>query len=128
MFLADKGKKILSSCGVFALAYITELLHSDFKLELTHLRFHTKLMRKHLIQCIDSEIFTIFPNFFSPKLPPLIPKVESIRLYCDCNMPKFVDNLIRCDNWGCPKKWFHYSCVGYRAGDKSSFICKHCKW
>ncbi len=58
----------MSSCGVFALAYITELLHSDFNLELTHLRFHTKLMRKHLIQCIDSENFTIFPKIKFPKL------------------------------------------------------------
>lgn len=118
-----------SSCGVFAIAYLTELLHDNFKTEVTHLRFNRKLMRSHLLNCIDSENFTIFPKIKFPKLPPRIPKIESFRVYCDCKMPDIIDDMIKCENWTCKLKWYHNSCVGYRPNvTKKEFLCHHCKW
>ncbi len=36
-------------------------------------------------------------------MPTAIPKIQTIRLYCDCKLPDFVDNMIKCDNYACRK-------------------------
>ncbi len=76
------------------------------------------------MECIEQDNFTVFPKLKMPKMPVAIPKIQTIRLYCNCKLPDFVDNMIRCDNTVCVLKLYHKSCVNNK--DNNSFICKHC--
>ena len=82
-------------CGVYAIAFITELICSDFNVDISNTQFMTSLMRTHLLKCIEENNISVFPKVAKmPKMPCNEPKITKIKLYCKCKMPEFIDSSV----------------------------------
>ena len=119
-------------CGVYAIAFITELICSDFNVDISNTRFMTSLMRTHLLKCIEENKISVFPKVAKmPKMPCNEPKITKIKLYCKCKMPEFIDDMIGCDNKHC-RKWFHKKCIFNSTtscnNSNDNWLCSSCCW
>ena len=45
--------------------------------------------------------------------------------WCLCGGPES-GNMISCDHPGCPKKWFHFECVGLVDTPSGNLLCTEC--
>ena len=98
-----------SDCGVFAIAYATELVHSTDPL-LAHR--NVDLMRTHLKDGFIKGNLDCFPQTRQRRVPAsnLYRKIVTVELYCHCKQPNNRSKpMIRCDSC---KMWFHKKCVG----------------
>ena len=72
-----------SDCGVFAIAYLTDLCFNNFEFN-ANTRYKIPDMRSHLLNCLEEKKMSPFPRIVRmPKMP-------------DC-----IDNLTRCTNKDC---------------------------
>ena len=69
-----------SDCGIFAVAYATELAHG---MNPASRKYDQKSLRGHFIQCLANGILTPFP---SKEICVGKPKADSIELFCTCRM------------------------------------------
>ena len=114
-----------SDCGVFAIAFLTEFLYCGFEFNYNQCRFEPTLMRRHLLKCLEERIFSPFPKVKKmPKMPVSEPKINKIKLYCTCNLPEMIDDMILCGSNTCKIKWFHKSCVNYE--NEIEWKCSNC--
>ena len=97
----------LHDCGLFAIAYATELAAGG---DPERVQFHQERMREHLVHCLTRQHFLPFPksvkhnSLHRPNRP-----VQEIMLYCTCRMPEAYDEkMICCDSCN---SWFHFSCI-----------------
>ena len=98
-----------SDCGLFAIAFATELVHSQSPVLC---EFNTSMMRNHLLICLQNGVFTRFPLKKVRRVPMGSKVRKSIKelIYCSCRMPNDKKlSMVRCD--GCAQ-WFHYACEG----------------
>ena len=120
-------------CGVFAIAFATEFCFAKKELSKS-LIFDTKLMRPHLIQCIEFGKFTPFPKRRSsvpPKRLSLSKKDVEITISkncksAGCDLPDLFDDMTNCDRC---QKWYHNCCVGISENNSQSFSwsCDECQ-
>ena len=69
-----------SDCGVFSIAFLIELLLTQFAVDISNIRFDHSLMRKHLLRCLNTETFSVFPKISKmPKMPVNEPKAQKIK-------------------------------------------------
>ena len=110
-------------CGLFAIAFAVAVCF-DRKPE--SLYFNQKLMRKHLIKCLNNELFELFPfKTTAENIPRPTPSLRSIKLFCVCNMPECYDKMmIQCDNCN---DWFHCSCVLPNSTIPDVWMCSICR-
>ena len=40
-------------------------------------------------------------------------KINKIKLYCICNLPEMIDDMILCEHNTCKVKWYRKMCVNY---------------
>jgi hypothetical protein len=117
-----------SDCGIFAIAFITELIVNNFDVDINNLRFEIPLMRKHLSECLDNDKIIPFTKITKmPKMPSKEEKSSVIKLYCTCKMPDIIDNMVKCDNKFCKIKWYHKSCSGCNV-HTGKWLCRSCCW
>jgi hypothetical protein len=117
-----------SDCGVFAIAFLTELIINKFNTNFSSIRFDISKMRAHLLNCLIEDKLTVFPKVEKmPKMPCKDDKTNIIKLYCICKMPDLVDNMIKCGNKFCKIKWYHESCSGC-ADNNGKWLCNKCSW
>ena len=118
-----------SDCGVFSIAFLTDILYSNFKIDTSNIRFNIPEMRPHLISCIENNKIVPFPKAKMPKMPCNQPKTVRVKVYCTCELPEFVDNMIKCDNYRCKVKCFHKKCVNnYPLVQGVKWLCHYCTW
>ncbi|XP_051814464.1 uncharacterized protein LOC127537003 [Acanthochromis polyacanthus] len=51
------------------------------------------------------------------------------KVWCLCQGPESLDDMVACDNENCKIQWFHYRCVGLRKAPSTSeeWFCPDCK-
>ena len=57
--LFSQSKRDASSCGLFAIAFTVEVLHSESPMDAN---FHVAAMRVHLMDCLERGVLTRFPQ------------------------------------------------------------------
>ena len=108
-----------ADCGVFAIATAIHVAQGDV---ITNIHFEQKLMRAHLITCLEENKFTRFPTTSLSSGQVKRAQAENILVntYCTCKMPEcFDDNMVACDVCD---TWYHYKCVDI-CSTPDSFIC-----
>ena len=116
-----QGQPNAYDCGVFAIAYATELVHSC---DPVASRWDIGTMRPHLLSCLEAGKMTRFPNSTRRRVPfgMRVHKFFTESIFCVCRMPNDkAKMMIKCDRC---LKWFHYNCMDLDE-DKSY---KHEKW
>ena len=121
-------QKGLGDCGLYALAYATELcIANTTNCHIENIRFSQDHMQQHLEVCIRKGEMTAFPRDPEIKLyqDDSTLDVFSINLFCICKMPDIYDELmVECTNCS---KWFHFKCVGLMEGDCiDDWLCDNC--
>ncbi|GBM00131.1 Inhibitor of growth protein 2 [Araneus ventricosus] len=59
--------------------------------------------------------------------PPIDPPIDPNEpTYCLCDQVSFGE-MIGCDNDGCDREWFHFSCVGLTTKPKGKWYCPSCR-
>ena len=92
-------------CGVFAIAYATELAHGG---DPALYNWDCTSMWSHLVNCLEQRKLDSFP------------KSEKRKIYCVCRMPNNKKRgMIQC---GSCKKWYHFDCIS--GGE----INVECRW
>ena len=102
-----------TDCGLFATAFA---LHTVMRKNFKTICFEQNLMKKHLLECLQNETLTEFPQSTSPSAKPRRSKVSHIviNLFCTCRMPESFDSKMiecdRCADWFqmCGSKKEHY--------------------
>lgn len=110
-------------CGLFALAYATELV---FGAEPALCKFEISMMRQHLLACLENKVITRFPA--SARRVGFGRKVRlsmSEKIYCNCRMPNDPTRaMIECEFC---LKWFHYDCMRLDVDESyKKWLCAEC--
>ena len=116
-----QGQPNLYDCGVFAIAFATELAHTS---DPVACRWDCKRMRQHLLSCLEKGEMTTFPKVGRRRVPfgMRVHKFFKEEIYCVCRMPNDKSKMmIQCYNCF---KWFHCDCMSLPA--KESYKDK--KW
>ncbi len=125
-FIKLIAQENLDDCGVYALAYATELAAGCDPATAV---WDTKGMRQHLIKCFERGEMERFPVQRRRRIT-LGRRVHCTALediHCVCKMPNEEDiPMIMCD---CCRKWFHGECVGIDISShcKKQWHCKECQ-
>ena len=91
-----------SDCGVYAIAYATDLCHGNHP---EGLQYHQDRLRSHLIECLESKKMLPFP---SQRRHAGKPQTENISVYCSCRLPETDgEKMAACDRCN---EWYHLSC------------------
>ena len=83
--------------GLFVTAFA---LHAAMRKNFNTICFEQSLMRQHLLECLQNETLTEFPQLTSPSAKPRRSKVSHIviNLFCTCKMPESFDSkMIECE-------------------------------
>jgi hypothetical protein len=93
-----------NDCGVHAIANLISMVNG---IDPSEIMYKQTLMRKHLEECLECRVLSVFPN--SPVDRSLRLKESHVeQLYCSCHMPDegFYFSCKIC------KAWFHPICQG----------------
>ena len=69
-------QKGVTDCGLYAIAYATDLCHGN---KPSHLHYHQDKLRLHLVECLETKKMTPFP---SQSCRSSIPLIEEVCVYC----------------------------------------------
>ena len=98
-----------SDCGLFALACATDLVYGRDPF-LSY--WNTKVMRPHLIKCLETKKMTCFPLDKTRRIPVRnkLKKSIKVNIHCICRMPygRADQGMVCCDVC---RKWFHCTCM-----------------
>ena len=88
----------VADCGVYAIAYAFHAARGD---SLEDIEFEQDKMRQHLARCLTKQKLTPFPHSQRRAHVPPYPwfPYQEIEVFCTCEMPECLDNMIQCD--GC---------------------------
>ena len=113
-------------CGLFAIAFATSLAFNEDPALTT---YDTKLLRTHLISCLEVGKMSLFPKK-NVKVKTFQGKINTIELYCACRMP-YVPHSEEDDMIECSKcyEWYHKSCaniVSLKEYKRKNWYCQKC--
>lgn len=103
-------------CGLFAIAYITEILTGGNP---ERKQYKQRELRGHLIEIMESTCLSKFQSISTKKVKS---KIIMLSAYC-CYM-KRGNSLVGCSK-GCENGWFHEECLGNDV-DRQELICDAC--
>ena len=109
---------------LFATAFA---LHAVMRKNFKTICFEQSLMRQHLLECLQNEVLTEFPQLTSPSAKPRRSKVSHIiiNLFCTCRMPEPFD--LKTIEYNLCVDWFHFKCVGLNKNTTSdNWMCTRC--
>lgn len=117
--LIQKGA---SDCGLFAIAYATDLAHGN---DPATLRYNQDKLRLHFLHCLKQKQLTPFP---SEKTQPGKMKMEHVRIFCSCRLPdNKKENMAQCQKCF---EWYHQSCgkipKNIFKNAKAMWLCTQC--
>ena len=114
----------LSDCGLFAIAFATELVYQQSPV---FCDFNTSVMRSHLLTCFESGVMKRFPlrKIRRCAVGKKVCRCITEPIYCTCRMPNDKKlSMIQCDNC---KKWLHHFCEGIANEDvEDKWVCSQC--
>ena len=107
-----------TDCGLFEIAFATDLAYGEDPVKIS---YQQCAMREHFAKCLQNEKMVQFPRSkHSPHTS--IRRVATIPVYCTCQMPESLDNMVECETC---YQWFHYCCVGITGErDTVSWSCQ----
>ena len=112
----------MSDCGLFAIAFAMAICGGQRPEELM---FDAKIMRQHLLQCLENRVITQFPAK-KRKCQRKMKGRETVRVYCRCRLQEG-GSMILCDLCG---EWYHDTCVNVPsevwATSDSNWQCCNC--
>ena len=115
---ATQFQKGGTDCGVYAIAYATDLCHGNNP---ASYRYNQDKMREHLLQCFKERKLTPFPSVCIRGPKPI--NTEKIDVFCTCRLPHMVDEpMAFCP---CCREWYHSTCEDI---PKYIFTNKNAKW
>ena len=121
-----QGQNNSFDCGVFAIAYATELAYGYDSVICC---WDDGKMRQHLKHCLENGCITRFPTRGERTIPLGMRTLNSVlqKIYCICGMPNTNKKrpMVMCD--GC-LKWYHGDCMSIDCDEvgKSKWICCQC--
>ena len=92
-----------NDCGIFSIAYSVALCLGE---QPGSFLFDQKMMRRHLLECLHNQHFSMFPIKGKRRRAFKIINSEKVKIYCDCRMP-YIPNqpdMICCSKC---EKWYH---------------------
>ena len=113
-----------SDCGVLAVAYIFDIC-SGF--DPCMVKFNHKLIRQHLVTCLENCQFSRFPLLGERTCSPHM-SIQPVDLHCSCHMPEAPgDEMALCDSC---QIWYHRHCMDIPSdvfGELDiPWVCKAC--
>ena len=117
-------------CGIFALAYATELALNKEPLS-CNLSSCTDILRTHLLQCFEANKMAPFPQSQRERRVAMGSRIKyhkKVEVYCQCRMPYDPEcNMVECCTC---TQWFHLLCVGETRSvkdlEKRKWNCPKC--
>ena len=103
-----------ADCGLFAIANSVAVCLGH---EPNKILFRQDKMRSHLIRCLETGQFTMFP--FDVNTRQKKNKTQKVRVYCICRRPHDGTQMIKCQNCS---EWFHSNCVNATDVDPMSLF------
>ena len=125
-FVNEKVQKQVGSsdCGLFALAFATDLCHG---LDPLNQKYDQRFMRQHYVSCLENGAMTSFPKTVKRVPLHLGCKKTSIAIYCVCRLPNDKKEYIEC--FKC-REWYHPTCVtvpAWALNSNKNWKCDKCK-
>ena len=106
-FLNEKVQKQrgLSDCGLFALAFATDLCHG---VDPANEQYDQTVMRSHYVKCLESKAMIPFPKT-TKRVPSQMTCIKTlVEIFCVCRQPNDHHQYVQC--FFC-KEWYHPTCV-----------------
>lgn len=120
-----KNKRGGTDCGLFAIAYATDLCCGN---DPSQKEYKQSQMRDHLLTCLQKNHLDPFPA--DARYPSMrVVKSFKIPLYCICRLPdNREEKMGECDEC---KEWFHKSCLSipqqvFEEDYKKGWRCTKC--
>ena len=111
-----------SDCGLFSLAFGTDLCHS---IDPTN----QGSMRQHYVNCLENGAMSPFPKT-EKRGPRYLGSIKSsVAIYCVCRLPYDREEYVQCSNGHC-KKWYHPTCVkipAWAINSNRKWRCNKCE-
>ena len=111
-----------SDCGLFSLAFGTDLCHS---IDPTN----QGSMRQHYVNCLENGAMSPFPKT-EKRGPRYLGSIKSsVAVYCVCRLPYDREEYVQCSNGHC-KKWYHPICVkipAWAINSNRKWRCNKCE-
>ena len=107
LFINEKVQKQinLSDCGLFALAFATDLCHG---VDPQTQAYDQENMRAHYVSCLESHEMIPFPKT-SRRVPyHVTKKMTTVAIFCVCRMPNDKKEYVQCSQCN---GWYHPTCV-----------------
>ena len=125
-FLNEKVQRQFggSNCGLFALAFATDLCHG---LDPTTQTYSQSQMRQHYISCLESGQMTPFPKTSKRVQYHLSCMKTSVPIYCLCRLPNDKKQYVEC--FTCDG-WYHPDCASvpkWAINSRLQWRCQKCK-
>ena len=137
-FEKTQQQKNAVDCGIFAIAFATDLCHGNDPVGCAYSDGHQ--LRLHFLRCLQEGCINPFP---SKPVPKQKPSLQRMKIYCKCRLPyvlehkkkkdvnKAVDDIkmIYCDIC---QNWFHTTCMDRQAMQSISekpdveWVCNDC--
>lgn len=118
-----------NDCGVLAIAFAVSLVMGK---DPTIISYDSVQIRKHLKMCLESGVFTPFPET-SKRILRVKEQTFACAIYCTCRMPYFNDVKsagMRMAQCGKCSEWIHKDCGKIPEAAFShktyNYVCKNC--
>ena len=114
-----KSQNNSHDCGVYALGFITALLHHQ---DPTTIAFVEP--RNHLVQSLRSNTMAPFPTSTRTRTPKILHSI-TVDIFCSCRGIDTGTLMVKCD---CCSEWYHADCLNIGKGDlkASKWLCYEC--
>ena len=125
-FLNEKVQKQreLSNCGLFALAFATDLCH---ELDPANEQYDQTAMRQHYVKCLESKAMIPFPKT-AKRVPCQMTCIKTlVEIFCVCRQPNDHHQYVQC--FFC-QEWYHPTCVDIPVkaiNSKRKWRCMKCR-
>ena len=115
-----------SDCGLFSLAFGTDLCHG---IDPTNQKYNQGSMRLHYVNYLENGTMSPFPKTEKRVSFHLGSKKSLVAIYCVCRLPNDKEEYVQCSNDKC-KEWYHPKCVkipDWVRNSNHKWRCNKCK-
>ena len=104
LFFGQQKQPNHYDCGLFGIGNAIAICTGQSPEDLS---YNTKVMRKHLVGCLEDKVIRPFPAS-KRSIKQRVKRSEILKVYCTCRLPEGGERMIACDNCG---EWYHENCL-----------------